>query len=63
MDAIAVEGVLRVEKGQAGPEEVAAITAVLLSWAAARAATGPDESPRKAGWRSRGFQAPHSWRR
>ncbi|MXM68586.1 acyl-CoA carboxylase subunit epsilon [Streptomyces sp. HUCO-GS316] len=62
MSATAVEGVLRVEKGHAEPEEVAAITAVLLACAATRAAAGPDERPHKAGWRSRVFQAPHSWR-
>lgn len=59
---------IRVEKGHAEPEEVAAITAVLL----ARAAAQPSDSapahrgrPR-AGWRrlerEGGFRAPHSWR-
>ena len=57
---------IRVEKGHAEPEEVAAITAILL----ARAATQPSEAPahhgrRKAGWRrlerEPGFRAPHSW--
>ena len=57
---------IRVEKGHAGPEEVAAITAILL----ARAASAPAESPShrgrpKAGWRrlerEGGFRAPHSW--
>jgi hypothetical protein len=58
---------IRVEKGNAEPEEVAAITAILL----ARAASRPTESPAhrgrvKAGWRrlerENGFRAPHSWR-
>ncbi|MEN3585592.1 MULTISPECIES: acyl-CoA carboxylase subunit epsilon [unclassified Streptomyces] len=60
---------IRVEKGLAGPEEVAAITAVLL----ARAGAGPAEpaavragGPVRAGWRrlerEPGFRAPHSWR-
>ncbi|MEU0075640.1 acyl-CoA carboxylase subunit epsilon [Streptomyces sp. NPDC006332] len=58
---------IRVEKGHAEPEEVAAITAILL----ARAAAQPSEAPahrgrRKAGWRrlerEPGFRAPHSWR-
>ncbi|MFE2288851.1 acyl-CoA carboxylase subunit epsilon [Streptomyces sp. NPDC059443] len=63
MSTTAVEGVLRVEKGHAGPEEVAAITAVLMACAAARAAAAdPGERPHKAGWCSRGFQAAHSWR-
>ncbi|WP_327279042.1 MULTISPECIES: acyl-CoA carboxylase subunit epsilon [unclassified Streptomyces] len=63
MSTTVVEGVLRVEKGHAGPEEVAAITAVLLACAAARAGDAdPGEQPHKAGWRSRGFRAPHSWR-
>ena len=59
---------IRVEKGHAEPEEVAAITAILL----ARAAAQPSDSapahrgrPR-AGWRrlerEGGFRAPHSWR-
>ncbi|MEU9356759.1 acyl-CoA carboxylase subunit epsilon [Streptomyces sp. NPDC048301] len=59
------DSVLRVEKGQAGPEELAAITAVLL----ARAAAQPEASTRRgrstAGWRrlerTPGFRAPHSW--
>ncbi|MET9724767.1 acyl-CoA carboxylase subunit epsilon [Streptomyces zaomyceticus] len=60
---------LRVEKGLADPEELAAITAVLL----ARAASRSDEDPATghagrtaAGWRrlerEHGFRAPHSWR-
>ncbi|MFE9682427.1 acyl-CoA carboxylase subunit epsilon [Streptomyces sp. NPDC006285] len=59
---------IRVEKGLAGPEEVAAVTAILL----ARAASAPaDAAPAhrgraRAGWRrlerEPGFRAPHSWR-
>lgn len=57
---------IRVEKGLADPEEVAAITAVLLARAAARPATTPTHRPRpRAGWRrlerEGGFRAPHSW--
>ncbi|MEV0094147.1 acyl-CoA carboxylase subunit epsilon [Streptomyces sp. NPDC050738] len=56
---------LRVEKGNAGPEELAAITAILL----ARAASQPEAPAHKptttAGWRrlerTPGFRAPHSW--
>ncbi|MFJ9341680.1 acyl-CoA carboxylase subunit epsilon [Streptomyces sp. NPDC101733] len=55
---------LKVEKGHAEPEELAAITAILL----ARAAATPEAvatARSMAGWRrlerSRGFQAPHSW--
>ncbi|MEV6018701.1 acyl-CoA carboxylase subunit epsilon [Streptomyces sp. NPDC002667] len=58
---------IRVEKGHAEPEEVAAITAILL----ARAASAPTDAAsshrphRKAGWRrlerEPGFRAPHSW--
>ncbi|MFE2430813.1 acyl-CoA carboxylase epsilon subunit [Actinacidiphila soli] len=59
---------VRVEKGQASDEELAALTAVLLARAAA---TGQDTEdyvkPRSvAGWRrlerQSGFAAPHSWR-
>ncbi|MFE5810903.1 acyl-CoA carboxylase subunit epsilon [Streptomyces avidinii] len=61
----ATDTLLRVEKGNAAPEELAAITAILL----ARAAATPDETPvsvpRQAGWRrlerTPGFRAPHSW--
>ncbi|MEW2248682.1 MULTISPECIES: acyl-CoA carboxylase subunit epsilon [unclassified Streptomyces] len=59
---------IRVEKGHAEPEEVAAITAVLLARAAARPTdTAPAHRGRaRAGWRrlerESGFRAPHSWR-
>jgi hypothetical protein len=58
---------IRVEKGHAEPEEVAAITAILLARAAARpSTTTPAHRTRpKAGWRrlerEPGFRAPHSW--
>jgi Acyl-CoA carboxylase epsilon subunit len=57
---------IRVEKGHAEPEEVAAITAVLLARAAAQpAAARIHRSRAKAGWRrlerEPGFRAPHSW--
>ncbi|MFF9011373.1 acyl-CoA carboxylase subunit epsilon [Streptomyces sp. NPDC014870] len=58
------DALLRVEKGNADPEELAAITAVLL----ARAAAGekiPAAHRSTAGWRrlerTPGFRAPHSW--
>ncbi|MDQ1048830.1 acyl-CoA carboxylase subunit epsilon [Streptomyces sp. V4I2] len=58
---------IRVEKGHAEPEEVAAITAILLARAAAAPADAPTHRSRpKAGWRrlerEGGFRAPHSWR-
>ena len=60
---------IRVEKGHAEPEEVAAITAVLLARAAAQPndpAPQPHRGRAKAGWRrlerEKGFRAPHSWR-
>ncbi|WP_416983457.1 acyl-CoA carboxylase subunit epsilon [Streptomyces sp. T028] len=58
---------LRVEKGHAEPEEVAAITAILLARAAARPTSAPiGPSHGKARWRrwerQHGFPAPHSWR-
>ncbi|MER6446537.1 hypothetical protein DEJ51_22760 [Streptomyces venezuelae] len=58
---------LKVVKGDVAPEELAAITAVLL----ARAATVPAQPSlralrSRAGWRrlerTPGFRAPHSWR-
>ncbi|QWQ42182.1 acyl-CoA carboxylase subunit epsilon [Streptomyces sp. YPW6] len=58
---------LRVEKGHADPEELAAITAVLLARAAMRptAAAAPVPATVRAGWghreRRHEFPAPHSW--
>ncbi len=58
---------IRVEKGHAEPEEVAAITAILLARAAARPAetTAPRRGRDRAGWRrlerTPGFRAPHRW--
>jgi Acyl-CoA carboxylase epsilon subunit len=57
---------LRVEKGNAEPEELAAITAILMARAAARpAASSVHLGLTKAGWRrlerEPGFRAPHSW--
>ncbi|MGH3310216.1 MAG: acyl-CoA carboxylase epsilon subunit [Streptomyces sp.] len=60
---------VRVEKGQANDEELAAVTALLLARAAASARHGEIPAARaregKAGWRrlerARGFRAPHSW--
>ncbi|EMF54087.1 MULTISPECIES: acyl-CoA carboxylase epsilon subunit [Streptomyces] len=59
---------IRVEKGHAEPEEVAAITALLLARAAAQPteATPAHRGRLRAGWRrlerEPGFRAPHSWR-
>lgn len=67
MSTTPAESVLRVEKGLADPEELAAITAVLLARAAAApAAAAPAHRGRThAGWRrlerTPGFRAPHSW--
>ena len=56
---------IRVEKGHAEPEEVAAITAILLARAAAAPTTETHRPLPKAGWRrlerEGGFRAPHSW--
>ncbi|MEU6257648.1 acyl-CoA carboxylase subunit epsilon [Streptomyces sp. NPDC047043] len=57
---------IRVEKGHAEPEEVAAITAILLARAAAAPSDAQTHRGRaKAGWRrlerEPGFRAPHSW--
>ncbi|MGW4027717.1 acyl-CoA carboxylase subunit epsilon [Streptomyces sp. NPDC004838] len=57
---------LRVEKGHCEPEELAAITAVLLARAASAPATPAHNNRRTtAGWRrlerQRGFQPSHSW--
>ncbi|MFI9625696.1 acyl-CoA carboxylase subunit epsilon [Streptomyces sp. NPDC052042] len=63
----ATASVLRVEKGLAEPEELAAITAVLLARAAAQPDTPAHCGRTTAGWRrlerTSGFRAPHSWQR
>ncbi|ALO11244.1 hypothetical protein AQF52_5650 [Streptomyces venezuelae] len=55
---------LRVEKGHADPEELAAITAVLLARASAQPAEMHDGRS-TAGWRrlerQSGFRPSHSW--
>ncbi|MBF4133739.1 MULTISPECIES: acyl-CoA carboxylase subunit epsilon [Streptomyces] len=60
------EQFLRVEKGHAEPEELAAITALLMARAAARPAPEARHRGRdRAGWRrlerTPGYRAPHSW--
>ncbi|MFF4404560.1 acyl-CoA carboxylase subunit epsilon [Streptomyces sp. NPDC001404] len=57
---------VRVEKGTADAEELAAVTAVLLARAAATQDSTPARPRRStAAWRrlerSPGFRAPHSW--
>ncbi|WP_156723524.1 acyl-CoA carboxylase subunit epsilon [Streptomyces apocyni] len=56
---------LRVEKGHAEPEELAAITAILMARAAAQPHAPAHRAHPKAGWRrlerTPGFRAPHSW--
>ncbi|MFD1830284.1 MULTISPECIES: acyl-CoA carboxylase epsilon subunit [Streptomyces] len=65
---LAATDVVRVEKGHANEEELAAVTALLLARAAAhRSRTAGVARPRRstAGWRRlervSGFRAPHSW--
>ncbi|MFI6641009.1 acyl-CoA carboxylase epsilon subunit [Streptomyces sp. NPDC050504] len=56
---------LRVEKGHAEPEEVAAIAAILLARAAARPEVPGHRGRTAAGWRrlerQSGFRPSHSW--
>jgi hypothetical protein len=68
--ATAAATLVRVEKGHADPEELAAVTAVLLARAAAtaghhRAAGAVRPSRSAARWRRLerrpAFRAPHSW--
>ncbi|UUS33121.1 MULTISPECIES: acyl-CoA carboxylase epsilon subunit [Streptomyces] len=63
---LADASLLRVERGHAAPEELAALTAVLLARANARPAAAPARRVHSAaGWRrlerQSGFRAPHSW--
>ncbi|MCG3041379.1 acyl-CoA carboxylase subunit epsilon [Streptomyces sp. S1A] len=65
--ATAVADVVRVEKGHASEEELAAVTALLLARAAAHGSGPVASRPRRstAPWRrlerTSGFRAPHSW--
>ncbi|KAB2592084.1 MULTISPECIES: acyl-CoA carboxylase subunit epsilon [Streptomyces] len=65
MSLTSAESVLRVEKGHADPEELAAITAVLMARAAAQPSAPAHRGRDTAGWRrlerTPGFRAPHSW--
>ncbi|MCX4673480.1 acyl-CoA carboxylase subunit epsilon [Streptomyces sp. NBC_01381] len=62
----AAHTLLRVEKGHAEPEELAAIALILMARAAAPGPTAAHRPRSRAGWRrlerERGFRAPHSWR-
>ncbi|QES39691.1 hypothetical protein DEJ49_35865 [Streptomyces venezuelae] len=60
---------LRIERGQASDEELAAVAVTLLSLAAGRPPGGEDRphAPRRSeAWRppeaARAYRAPHSWR-
>ncbi|MGY0058125.1 acyl-CoA carboxylase subunit epsilon [Streptomyces sp. LZ34] len=66
--AVGAATLVRVEKGHADAEELAAVTAVLLARAAANAGhrrSSGRTGRSAAGWRrlerQRGFRAPHSW--
>jgi hypothetical protein len=66
MNDITHASLLRVEKGQADAEELAAITAVLMARASSADTVLPVGRGRSvAGWRrlerTPGFRAPHSW--
>ncbi|WP_326699321.1 acyl-CoA carboxylase subunit epsilon [Streptomyces sp. NBC_01754] len=56
---------LSVEKGTANPEELAAVTAVLLARSKAGVSSPPPKSATAVGWsrpeRSLGYRPPHSW--
>lgn len=69
-DGAQLGSLVRVERGEANAEELAAVTALLLARAAATSqhAQVPARRggrPTKAGWRrlerQHGFRAPHSW--
>ncbi|WP_406384910.1 acyl-CoA carboxylase subunit epsilon [Streptomyces sp. NBC_01618] len=67
MTSTVAEHILRVEKGHARSEELAAITVVLLARVTARTGGGTDshQTPSRAGWqrleRMGAFRVPHSW--
>ncbi|GAQ53034.1 acyl-CoA carboxylase epsilon subunit [Streptomyces acidiscabies] len=49
---------IRIEKGEADDEELAALTALLMARAARPA---PSDSAPRAHWRHHGFRSPNSW--
>lgn len=53
---------LRVEKGHASEEEVAALTALVLARAAARPRPPDEDGAIPTRWRAHPYHAPHSWR-
>jgi hypothetical protein len=54
---------IRVEKGRASDEELAALTVLLLSRGALAGAGAHPSSPGTTSWRPHAFHAPHSWQR
>ncbi|CAK7280234.1 MULTISPECIES: acyl-CoA carboxylase epsilon subunit [Streptomyces] len=54
---------IRVERGQATAEELAALTVLLLTRAARPAPGAEPTSPGTTSWRPHPFHAPHSWQR
>ncbi|MFE8944873.1 acyl-CoA carboxylase epsilon subunit [Streptomyces sp. NPDC002076] len=54
---------IRVEKGQATDEELAALAVLLLSRGALAGADAEPSSPGTTSWRPHAFHAPHSWQR
>ncbi|WP_431783278.1 acyl-CoA carboxylase subunit epsilon [Streptomyces chumphonensis] len=69
MSTTEAHSLVRVEKGRASDEELAAVTALLMARAAGHGAAHPGDahraSPAPARWRrlerTPGFRAPHSW--
>ncbi|GAA3889218.1 hypothetical protein GCM10023084_47250 [Streptomyces lacrimifluminis] len=54
---------LRIEKGKATVEELAALTVLLLSRSALALRVGGPDGSHPTSWRPQTFDAPHSWRK
>ncbi|MFJ9815438.1 acyl-CoA carboxylase epsilon subunit [Streptomyces sp. NPDC101151] len=54
---------IRVEKGEATQEELAALAVLLLSRSALAGAGTDPATPGTTSWRPHAFHAPHSWQR
>ncbi|AZM55277.1 hypothetical protein DMA15_24165 [Streptomyces sp. WAC 01529] len=52
---------IRIEKGEVTDDELAAVTVLLLSRAAAPTRTTARPAPPTTAWRRDDFHAPHSW--
>ncbi|MFE2102690.1 MULTISPECIES: acyl-CoA carboxylase epsilon subunit [unclassified Streptomyces] len=61
--SVSLTAPIRVEKGEATQEELAALAVLLLSRTALAGSGAEPSSPGTTSWRPHAFHAPHSWQR